>query len=377
MIPLTSNFRDFLADIRPTKTQSLAMRRGHRALRQRLENDEQVKHLIIGTFIQGSYRRSTAIRPAEGKRSDVDVVVVTRIASSEHPHNAQERFHAFAERYYKDKWEAQDRSIALNLSSVDLDLVITSAPSEQVELAAKALSHADAQDFAETLSDDRDYKGLSLPASFLAQAQRQAWKDEPLLIPARDLGSWQETHPLAQIAWAQAKNAATNGHYVNVVKALKWWRRLNPRLGKHPKGYPLEHLIGLCCPDGIGSVAEGVAATLRIMTDRYSSYGRAGVVPFVADHGVPTHNVLGRVQSDEFQAFMAEIDVASSIAQRAIEATTPRAASQAWQELFGTKFPLSELTAAAGASLLSAPVGSGQTFPSSPARPPKGPQGFA
>lgn len=377
MIPLPTHFRDFLADIRPTTTQRTAMRSGHRTLRRRLLEDEEVGSLIVATFIQGSYRRSTAIRPAEGKRSDVDVVVVTRIPSSEDPHDAQARFYAFADRHYSS-WEAQDRSIAINLSGVDLDLVITSAPSEQVELAAKALSHADALDFAESLGDDREYEGLTLPTSFLAQAQQQAWKDEPLLIPARDLDSWEKTHPLAQIAWAQAKNASTNTHYVNVVKALKWWRRLNTNLGKHPKGYPLEHLIGLCCPDGIGSVAEGVAATLRNMKDRYGDYGRVGVVPFVADHGVPTHNVLGRVQPGEFQAFMAEIEAASTIAQRAVEATTPRAASLAWRELFGTKFPLSESTAAAGASLLSAPAGNSQAFPTDrPARPPKGPQGFA
>ena len=45
---------------------------------------------------------------------------------------------------------------------------------------------------------------------------------------------------------------------MNVVKALKWWRLLD-RPGEYPKGYPLEHIIGACCPDGIASVAEGVA----------------------------------------------------------------------------------------------------------------------
>lgn len=59
----------------------------------------------------------------------------------------------------------------------------------------------------------------------------------------------------------------TNGHYVNVVKAIKWWRRLNAA-PPYPKGYPLEHLIGISCPDGIASVAEGVVRTLEDIRDR-------------------------------------------------------------------------------------------------------------
>ena len=64
--------------------------------------------------------------------------------------------------------------------------------------------------------------------------------------------------PLEQIAWTVEKNANTNDHYVNVVKAAKWWRAYKCD-GKYPKGYPLEHLIGQNCPDNIGSVAEGFA----------------------------------------------------------------------------------------------------------------------
>ena len=70
-----------------------------------------------------------------------------------------------------------------------------------------------------------------------------AWQQEPLLIPSRDLRTWIPTHPLEQIRWTIEKNDRTNGHYVNVVKALKWWRKHKPD-GEYPKGYPLEHLIG-------------------------------------------------------------------------------------------------------------------------------------
>ena len=45
--------------------------------------DEDLKDIIVTTFLQGSYRRSTAVRPKQGKRSDVDIVVVTKLDKEE------------------------------------------------------------------------------------------------------------------------------------------------------------------------------------------------------------------------------------------------------------------------------------------------------
>ena len=65
-----------------------------------------------------------------------------------------------------------------------------------------------------------------------------------------------------------AEGRPDGGHYVNVVKAGKWWRKRNAD-GRYPKGYPLEHLIGANCPDGVGSVAEGLTRTLEAIRDNY------------------------------------------------------------------------------------------------------------
>ncbi|MES0120488.1 hypothetical protein NKK52_31850, partial [Mesorhizobium sp. C277A] len=45
----------------------------------RLDADQDLKGLVVATFLQGSVRRSTAIRPSGDKRPDVDIVVVTNI----------------------------------------------------------------------------------------------------------------------------------------------------------------------------------------------------------------------------------------------------------------------------------------------------------
>ena len=81
--------------------------------------------------MQGSYRRSTAVKPKNGNKSDVDVIVVTKLDSEEYtPEEALDLFVPFLDKYYNGKYRIQGRSIGISLSYVDLDIVPTSAPSE-------------------------------------------------------------------------------------------------------------------------------------------------------------------------------------------------------------------------------------------------------
>lgn len=79
--------------------------------------------------------------------------------------------------------------------------------------------------------------------------------------------------------------------------ALKWWRKTQYPDMKHPKSYPLEHFIGDCCPDGITSVAEGIVLTLENIVSQYPTK------PFLADRGVPEHDVFARITDDEYSDF--------------------------------------------------------------------------
>ena len=87
---------------------------------------------------------------------------------------------------------------------------------------------------------------------------------------------------------------------IHVVKAIKWWHRMNQAVPKYPKGYPLEHLIGACCPGGIASVAEGVTRALENIASDYAYYAQTRQTPVLPDHGVPEHNVFKRVSGEEF-----------------------------------------------------------------------------
>ena len=89
---LETDFADFLQDVRPTKAMRDDLKTGHRTLRDRLNADEGLKKCLVSDFLQGSYKRSTAIRPKGDRRSDVDIIVVTKLSEEEYtPANAMSR----------------------------------------------------------------------------------------------------------------------------------------------------------------------------------------------------------------------------------------------------------------------------------------------
>lgn len=345
---LPSYFTDFLNAIRLTPEQSDACATAHEALRSRLENEEALRSIIVGTFLQGSYRRSTIVRPAPDSRADVDVVVVTSLDENEYtPRQVADLLIPFLDTYYPDEWEEHDRSIRVRApGDIELDLVITAAPSQ----VQRELVESDSLREFWTLETAADWRlndkwvaparrSLIREAGELVKAalREEEWKSEPLRIPARDLGHWVDTHPLEQIRWTRDKNAATAGHYINAVKSIKWWRQ---RGGgpKYPKGYPLEHLIGFHCPDGVGGVAEGLTVALESIRDTYRHYPETGQKPSLRDHGVD-QDVFARVTVEDFAAFYPLAAAAADAARAALDAPTVRESVQRWRELLGNEFP--------------------------------------
>lgn len=327
MAIVNSYFNDFLSRIRLQGNHLNDLKTGHQTLRDRLLSDEGLANTIISTFLQGSYRRSTAVKPHGDKRADVDVVVVTNISNEEKtPDQALNLFVPFLEEHYKGKYQKNGRSIAIELSYVDLDLVVTSAPSEVKDYAI-----TDSNKITNNLT-------LEETQDFIYKSTAD-WQLSPLLIPDRDAKEWTRTHPLEQLRWTQEKNKNCNGHYINVVKAIKWWQRIHSdELPKYPKGYPLEHLVGLNCPDGIDSIAEGVTFTLEAIANNYSMEIQNKSVPFLPDHGVPEHNVFKRIEPEEFESFHSQLQLASATAREALDSENIEQSVNLWIELFGNEF---------------------------------------
>jgi hypothetical protein len=345
---LETDFAAFLQDIRPTKAMRDDLKTGHQALRARLNADEELKGCLVSDFLQGSYKRSTAIRPKGDRRSDVDIIVVTKLSEQEYtPAEAMDVFKPFLHKHYKGKWRQQGRSFGIELSYVDLDLVLTSAPSESETgiLQSEALSADDG------LEDDpewrlhrswlaRDSRYRSDARTLIAEAKGEPeWKAQPLRIPDRDANKWESTHPIVQIVWTRDKNNHTNEHFVNVVKAIKWWRVEKYEEPKDPKGFPLERLIGACCPDGIDSIAEGVVKTLESVVSQFALTVLAGGKPMLPDYGVSTHDVFKRISADVFKRFYEQVKDGADLARRAYDSADRTESGNLWRDLFGSKFP--------------------------------------
>lgn len=345
---LKTDFETFLSEIRPTQSQREDLQIGHKTLRERLNADEGLKKAFVSDFLQGSYRRATAIRPKNDRRSDVDIIIVTKLSEAEYtPAKAMDEFKPFLEKHYKGKWKQQGRSFGIELSYVELDLVLTSAPSEAEVgiLRSDAVTSDDDIDEAQDWRLHRSWVALSSrerndARTLLAEAKSEAeWKAKPLRIPDREANIWEWTHPLEQISWTRDKSARTSRHFVSVVKAIKWWRLENHEEPKHPKGFPLERLIGECCPDGIESVAEGVVKTLEKIVSEYALLVQVGDKPRLPDYGVPAHDVFKRISADDFRKFYEQVKDGAVLARRAFDAEDRTKSGNLWREMFGSKFP--------------------------------------
>lgn len=329
----TESFKAFLKDIRLSDALREESKLAHEDLRARIEADERLKPILVDTFLQGSYRRHTGVMPEVGKKADVDVVVVTNLDRFDvEAIDALAIFQPFLEEHYPGAYEPQSRSWGIDVGNVKLDLVPTSAPSETTrKFFSKARESGVRGDFVEQLTRESLHR-------IQKAAGIEDWKDESLWIPDRDAAQWDETNPLEQIAWTIEKNATTNDHYVNVVKVSKWWR-VGGCPGKHPKGYPLEHLVGANCPNGVFSVAEGFTLTLENIVQEYQLKRLMGEVPELWDHGVESHNVWARITFDQFAVFFDAVKEAALKARTALDNGDLDSSIDAWRDIFGEPFP--------------------------------------
>ena len=158
---LPSYFSDMLTDIRPPQELLDKCVSAHTKLREYIEEAPELKDMVVTTFLQGSYRRSTLIRPSGGSNPDVDVVVVTNLHSEEWtPAQVQDAFCRALDKHpdYKGNYRRQGRSIGLS-GPVNLDLVITAAPSEALSSILKSESFGSAS----TLETNPDWGAPQYP----------------------------------------------------------------------------------------------------------------------------------------------------------------------------------------------------------------------
>lgn len=326
-------FLDLLQDIEPSTSTVNVCSSAHSTLRTALAEDEDFSELHAETFLSGSYKRDTAIRPQNIggilQRPDVDIIVVTNHTEDDDPHTVLNALHQALVDVGYENLKVNRRSIAVTLATVDMDVV-------------------------PVIEDGDAY-----------------------LIPDLELKQWLTTNPPAHTQWTVDVNSNAGRRFKPLVKLMKWWRRVHLADLRRPKGFILECLVAKHMSYTETNYETLFVELLEAVRDNYGWYAAIGAVPFLEDPGMPGNNVFSNVTADDFKTFYNKVKDQASLARKAKNETDDTEALKLWRDVLGPRFPASAAARKRDSSSLLRPaVGLGLTFPSTPVFPNK-PGGFA
>lgn len=295
---LSTYFEKFVSNVQPTQERITAVSEAHNTLRSHLAGDAELVYPVADSFLSGSYARYTAIDPI--KDADIILVLEEKELSGDftepHPRTVLKDLRDVIDDFYDEvNLETQRRSIQVQLPDDDIrmDVVPAIAP-----------------------------KG----------------KDRPLYVPDYAQGRWIASHPAGHIEHARKTNSDSDGRFVRVVKALKWWRGRRFPKDRAPKSFLLEAIVAQHMAMGEDSLPEAFAATVENIREAFSAPRLGRRLPVVPDPGLPDQNDL--VAScgwtlDDFLFFCDALDELAGAATAALEAATKEATIEIWQSVFG------------------------------------------
>ena len=329
-----SAFDIFVRDIEPSKTTKSRASQAHTSLRDFLSKHEQFKEVHVRTFLSGSYKRDTAIRPQKNgedvERPDVDILVVTNHSLADSPAVVVELLYkTLAEKY--ENIRRQQRSVGIETAQSDMDVVPIIEP----------VGHAG-----------------------------------NLYIADRKLEEWIETNPPQHTEWTTDVNARAGMRFKPLVKMVKWWRRENPTASKKPKGFVLECFSAESMSFTEKHYGELFVGTLETFVSTYAGHIARGEVPVVSDPGVPGNSVTQGLTFDAFKGFYNKAKAHAEKGRSALDETDAEEAVALWRQVFRSRFPKFGDAKKSAGLLTEASATSSLTFPSRPVRPNK-PDGFA
>lgn len=305
---MTANARfiEFLQDIEPSATTTANASAAHTSMRDFLRSHDVIGGRHVETYLSGSYKRNTAIRPKKGtdgkiSRPDVDIIMVTNHKETAAPADVIHELHeAIASEY--DDVELQFRSVGVKTAAAEMDVVPIIEPYGE---------------------------------------------GGGLFIPDRNLKKWLPTNPPGHTEWTTERNAAANGRFKPLVKMFKWWRRHNHEIGllteKRPKGFMLECMAAACMDYQEAHYGELFTKTFESIVSTYGLYVAAGMKPVIPDPGVPQNDVLSNVSFAEFNDFFKLVRAHAVRAREAMKNED----SKIWRDILGQNFPLEVEKAAA------------------------------
>ncbi|MGC4083666.1 MAG: nucleotidyltransferase domain-containing protein [Vicinamibacterales bacterium] len=291
---LNQTFTEFLGRLEPTDKQKDDARTKHLGVRLALNE----KLWLSSVFLSGSYGRSTMIRPP----SDIDLFVVLDwqkysndyFYAPDGPSKVLERFHSILKAAYSTTSIRKDHpAVVLNFSTYGFDVV---------------------------------------PA--LTRPQGGYY------VLSRDRSGWVPTDPSKHAEHTTARNKATDGSFVQVVKMMKAWNR-DKNYGRL-RGFHLEVETGFAWPkkqnsdqlEVVGYNRHALPTVFRVMasTLNYRTHDPAGL----------SGEIDGYLSADQRKWTQERLLAAAAQADRAVQHERNQRtewAIGAWRDIFGDNFP--------------------------------------
>lgn len=329
-----SQFRAFLQDIEPSATTKANASTAHTNLRKFLRQDDDFRPYHVDTFLSGSYRRDTAIRPAikngSTERPDVDVIVVTNHTCEDSPADVLELLYSTLKKKYSSI-RKQARSVGVSTSNADMDVVPIIAP-----------------------------YGMN----------------GTLYIPDRKLEKWLATNPPGHTQWTTDVNQSCDGRFKPLVKLMKWWRRQNPTVSKRPKGFVIEVITAECAELAETQYADLFLSALEGIVSKYAWAIALETVPPIADPAVPGNSVTDGMTFPAFKGFYDKAESHAKLGREAQQEDDDEKALAKWRTIFGDRFPAPATMKSTGLLAAAATPAGALSFPDKPITP-KTPGRFA
>ncbi len=336
-----SRFTEFISDITPSETTDSRSSSAHNSLRDTLVSDSEYGPEIIRTFLGGSYKRKTAIRPVtsngDTERPDVDIYVVVRDTT----------WTATPSELIEDLFSALERNRrSLNITRLKRNRCSISISTNKADMDISPLI-------------DRGSDGY-------------------FRIGNRIAGEWYSTDPEGHTTWSAQVNKNASMRFNPMVKMVKWNRREFPTKFRHPKSIALEALVALHMDMKEAHFGQLIYNTFDGIIKAYQFERTYEQCPYIDDPVVSGGNLLGGVSGEAFCAFYDKISYFRGEAKKGLDASGQGIATKHWRNIFGPRFPAPKaLKESASTTLKSTTVMSPLTFPSQASTPPNKPADFA
>ncbi|AWZ01969.1 hypothetical protein RHODOSMS8_02445 [Rhodobiaceae bacterium] len=336
-----ARFTEFITDITPSTTTNNRSAAAHTSVRNALTNDADYKNEVIRTFLGGSYKRKTAIRPVmkdgETERPDVDIYVV--VNGSEWSKSPED--------IINDLYSALNRSrTELNITRLKRNRCSIAVSTDKADMDVSPLL-------------ERSWSGF-------------------YRIGNRNTGEWYNTDPEGHTTWSASVNKGAGNRFNPMVKMLKWNRREFPTKNKHPKSIALEALVAKHMSRTETHYGKLLHDTFDDIVSAYSMSRFLGTCPTIEDPCVPGGDLLGGVSGEAFSAYYDKLEYFRDEARKGLDSATQETATKHWRRILGQRFPAPKSTGTTNSSALKSSIGvSPLSFPAKASTPPNKPADFA